>query len=129
LWTQDLLKEGICISQSKTGKEQIKEWTLCLWQAANLSLDQQGDITSATWVLSCRGGWLSTDRLRKWYVLEKAKMHAANPDMTCNFMFYDIKVKAITDHKKGDKYEFSGHNNLARVDTYNQRPKFIKTNE
>ena len=126
---QDLLEEGIYIRQSKTGKEQIKAWTPRLRQAVDLALAQQGDIKSATLIFSCRGGRLSADRLRKWYAQAKVKAQAANPNMRFDFTFHDIKAKAITDYKKGDKREFSGHKTLAQVDTYSRRPDVVETNE
>lgn len=129
LCRQDILEEGIYIRQNKTGVEQIKAWTPRLRQAVNQALDQQGHIKSATWVFSCQGGRLSADRFRKWYAKAKAKAQEANPNMKFDFTFHDIKAKAITDHKKGDKREFSGHKTLAQVNTYNRLPEVVKTNE
>jgi len=126
-----LLNEGILIKQGKTGKVQIKAWTPRLRSAIEIARSQSA-IHSINWVLAdAKAQKISGNRLRHWYAAAKEKAVKANPELSFDFTFHDIKAKSISDIDGNpyDKQQISGHKTAAQVQVYDRKIPVVKTHD
>lgn len=125
LLRQQLLPEGIYIKQGKTGKQQIKQWTVELRAAVELAIGQPSTISS-TWVIHTKHGqrYTRSGFNANWNRL--IKLAVAQGLLSEPFTFHDLKRKGISDFD-GDKQQFSGHMTKAMAERYNVKPDVVAT--
>lgn len=118
--------EGIDVTQSKTGKRQIKKWTDRLRAAISLSRKTSTTYICKHVVHTKSGGGYTSDGFKS--VWQKVMKEALANGLGERFTFHDLKAKGISDYQ-GDKRKFSGHKTQAQVETYNRLPDVVDSLE
>lgn len=124
--------KGIFIRQGKTGKKQIKAWTVRLRKATTMVKPftrKDGSTIESIYVIHTRSGTAYTSggfRTMWRKALVKAREESGEP---LDFTFHDIKAKAISDFEgnQAEKQEFSGHKTARQVETYDRKIKVVPT--
>ncbi|MCK9468253.1 MAG: hypothetical protein M0Q49_02445, partial [Porticoccaceae bacterium] len=122
---QHLLDDGLYIKQGKTGKAQVKGWTVELRAAIDLALAQPARL-GTMWIIRNRDGQRYTrDGFNSIWsrVLKRALAQGLIAE---SFTFHDLKAKGISDFE-GDKQLFSGHKTRAQMEAYNRKPELVKS--
>lgn len=120
-----LLEGGIFITQSKTGKKQIKMWSPRLHEAIALSETLAEKQTN--FVLRRPNGQKVHDRSLQDYWQTAKKQAALEYGINTDFTFHDLKAKGISDYEgtMADKQRFSGHKEFAQVNTYDRKVDMV----
>lgn len=129
LKVSDLMERGIFIEQNKTGKKQIKEWSVRLRKAVEKARIHLVSRSAAGYVIpSPTGGRLNRKTFNTWW--NDAKKEAEKTlGRKIPGTFHDIKAKAISDFEGSsrDKQLFSGHKTESQVSTYDRKIKITPT--
>lgn len=121
--------EGLFIRQSKTRKEQIKQWSPRLRAAlalAQSSYQPHSPHPEAAVVRNPAGGRYSQRGfISAWHRAQKAARDATGLPLA--FTFHDIKAKSISDAPgtSRDKQRFSGHKTEAQIATYDRKVESV----
>lgn len=116
-----LVNDGLVIWQAKTGKVQLKEWNNDLRAAVELATSVQPKV-AGQYVISSRNGQPYTRGgfNSSWQRAQVAALAAGV--LLQRFRFHDLKVKALSDFRGGDRVEFSGHKSRSQAERYNRTP-------
>ncbi|HBT2454354.1 tyrosine-type recombinase/integrase [Klebsiella aerogenes] len=129
LKVSDLMELGIFIEQNKTGKKQIKEWSVRLRKAVEKARIHLVSRSAVGYVIpSPTGGRLNRKTFNTWW--NDAKKEAEKTlGRKIPGTFHDIKAKAISDFEGSsrDKQLFSGHKTESQVSTYDRKIKITPT--
>lgn len=129
LKVSDLMEPGIFIEQNKTGKKQIKEWSVRLRKAVEKARIHLVSRSAVGYVIpSPTGGRLNRKTFNTWW--NDAKKEAEKTlGRKIPGTFHDIKAKAISDFEGSsrDKQLFSGHKTESQVSTYDRKIKITPT--
>lgn len=122
---QHIQVDGIFIRQGKTGKQQIKMWTVELRATIDLALSQPSKHLTMYVIHTTTGMRYTRDGFNTiWGRVIKSAL--AQQLIAEPFTFHDLKRKGISDFE-GDKQKFSGHMTRAMAERYNVRPDVVET--
>lgn len=120
-----ILQEGIFIKQGKTGKKQIKKWTVRLRAAIDKAIECfPPKYTSDTVLKNFDGNPCLYKTFNTHFVEARTKAEIKlGKELKCTF--HDIKAKGISDFEGSskDKQLFSGHKTESQVVVYDRKTK------
>jgi site-specific recombinase XerD len=118
------LYEGLFIQQGKTGKKQIKRWSIRL---ALTMIDAQKDGIASNFIVHKKDGNSYSQRGFWGKFAEARKMARKMSGEPLEFTFHDIKAKGISDFNGSlsDKQRFSGHKSLSQVSVYDRKIEVV----
>lgn len=122
---QHLQEDGLYIRQGKTGKQQIKAWTVELRAAIDLAAAQPSRL-GTMWIIHNRAGQRYTRSGFNSIWGRLVKKALAQGLIGESFTFHDLKAKGVSDFE-GDKQKFSGHKTRAQMEDYNRKPELVQS--
>lgn len=129
LTKEQLLDEGIYIRQGKTGKKQIKAWSVRLRKAIKLAEQLPLNVTiPSLYILHQKNACkYSRDGFNSRWQAARETAAANNPDISFDFTFHDLKAKGISDldGTLQDKQKISGHKTITQTARYDRKVQVV----